>query len=81
MGIFINGPVLYHGFSTVMYLQQLAEDMIRFIGPIREKASAIYADKEYLRKIISEGAERSRESAQKTIKAAREMVGLNYNKL
>ncbi|HEY0356052.1 MAG TPA: tryptophan--tRNA ligase [Flavisolibacter sp.] len=61
--------------------KQLAEDMIRFIGPIREKASAIYADKEYLGKIISEGAERSRESAQKTMKAAREMVGLNYNKL
>jgi tryptophanyl-tRNA synthetase len=60
------------------FKKQLAEDMIRFISPIREKASSIYADREYLQKIIREGAERSRESAQATIKAARELVGLNY---
>ena len=58
--------------------KQLAEDMIRFIRPIREKAVSIYSDKEYLKKIIREGAERSRESAQATIRSAREMTGLNY---
>ena len=58
--------------------KQLAEDMVKFIGPIREKATAIYQDREYLKRVISEGAERSRESAQQTIRAAREMVGLNY---
>lgn len=59
--------------------KQLAEDMVRFISPIREKATAIYEDRDYLKKIISRGAERSRESAQLTIKAAREMIGLNYS--
>ena len=58
--------------------KQLAEDMIRFIRPIREKAVSRYSDKEYLKKIIREGAERSRESAQATIRSAREMTGLNY---
>ena len=58
--------------------KQLAEDMVKFIAPIREKATAIYQDREYLKRVISEGAERSRESAQQTIRAAREMVGLNY---
>ena len=58
--------------------KQLAEDMIRFIRPIREKAVSIYSDKEYLKKIIREGAERSRESAQATIRSAREMTGVNY---
>ncbi len=59
--------------------KQLAEDMVRFIAPIREKATAIYQDRDYLVKIINQGAERSRESAQQTIKAAREMIGLNYS--
>ncbi len=58
--------------------KQLAEDMIRFIRPIREKAVSIYSDKEYLKKIIREGAERSRESAQATIRSAREMTRLKY---
>ncbi|MGZ5287421.1 MAG: tryptophan--tRNA ligase [Flavisolibacter sp.] len=59
--------------------KQLAEDMVTFIAPIRERATAIYQDRDYLKKIISQGAERSRVSAQQTIKAAREMVGLNYS--
>jgi tryptophanyl-tRNA synthetase len=58
---------------------QLAEDTIKFIAPIRERAAGIYNDREYLKKIIRHGAERSRESAQQTIKAAREMIGLNYS--
>ena len=57
---------------------QIAEDMIRFISPIREKAEAIYQDASYLKRVIRQGAEKARESAQVTIKAAREMAGLNY---
>jgi tryptophanyl-tRNA synthetase len=57
---------------------QIAEDMVRFIGPIREKAEAILQDASYLKRVIRQGAERARESAQVTIKAAREMAGLNY---
>ena len=58
--------------------KQLAEDMVRFITPIREKANAIRSDETYLNKVIREGAERSRESAGRTIEAARKAIGLNY---
>jgi tryptophanyl-tRNA synthetase len=58
--------------------KQLAEDMVAFIAPIREKAAAIRNDEAYLAKVIREGAEQARESAVKTIKAARAAIGLNY---
>lgn len=58
--------------------KQLAEDMVKFISPIREKANAIYNDENYLKKIIKDGAERSGESAGKTIEAVRKAIGLNY---
>ncbi|MFN2438206.1 MAG: tryptophan--tRNA ligase, partial [Chitinophagaceae bacterium] len=58
--------------------KQLAEDMVKFISPIRSKAEAIYNDESYLKKIIEEGAEKARASATKTIEQARELMGLNY---
>jgi tryptophanyl-tRNA synthetase len=58
--------------------KQLAEDMVRFITPIRVRAEEIRRDEIYLKKIMQAGAEKARESAQETIKASREMIGLNY---
>ncbi len=58
--------------------KQLAEDMVKFIAPIREKATAIRNDETYLKRIIEEGAEKARASAQKTIQLARELAGLKY---
>jgi tryptophanyl-tRNA synthetase len=58
--------------------KQLAEDMVKFISPIRAKAETIYQNKSYLKKIIEEGAEKARASAQKTITIARELTGFNY---
>lgn len=58
--------------------KQLAEDMVKFIAPIREKANAIRKDEALLDKILREGAERSRESANKTIEATRKAMGLKY---
>jgi len=58
--------------------KQLAEDMVKFISPIREKANAIRKDEAFLNKVIKEGAERSRESAAKTIELTREAIGLKY---
>ncbi len=55
--------------------KQLAEDIINFTSPIRERILAIENDTEYLRKVTHEGAERARESAIKTVKAVREIVG------
>jgi tryptophanyl-tRNA synthetase len=58
--------------------KQLAEDMVKFIAPIREKANAIRKDEALLKKILKEGEERSRDSANKTIEATRKAMGLKY---
>lgn len=58
--------------------KQLAEDMVKFISPIRAKAGDIYADKQSLKKIVEDGAEKARASAGKTIKEVRQLMGLNY---
>lgn len=58
--------------------KQLAEDMVAFLSPIREKAKELQADEKMLQKILKDGAEKARISAQKTILAARERIGINY---
>jgi tryptophanyl-tRNA synthetase len=58
--------------------KQLAEDMVKIIAPIRERAAEIRQDEDYLKKIIQQGAEKARESARQTIEQARQLVGLNY---
>jgi tryptophanyl-tRNA synthetase len=56
--------------------KQLAEDMIRFIAPIREKSIAIQNDKSYLEKVMREGAAKARESAAKTLALIRSNMGI-----
>ena len=58
--------------------KQLAEDMVRFITPIREKAEAIQQDTAYLKKVMLQGAEKARASAQATMQVVRQVMGLNY---
>jgi len=55
--------------------KQLAEDIIHFTTPIREKILDISSDNVYLRKVANLGAEKARESATKTIKEVREIIG------
>ncbi len=55
--------------------KQLAEDIIAFTGPIRERVEEIYHDNEYLRKVVNTGAEKARASASKTIREVREIIG------
>jgi tryptophanyl-tRNA synthetase len=57
------------------FKKQLAEDMIVFNTPIREKIEEISKDTSYLRQVAKHGALKARESAQKTIKVARELIG------
>jgi tryptophanyl-tRNA synthetase len=54
--------------------KQLAEDMIRFIAPIREKAAALQADEATLKKIIANGAEKARASAAVTLSLVRKAI-------
>ena len=58
--------------------KQLAEDMVRFIAPIREKAEAIRRNEKYLAEIMEKGAEKARKSAGATMALVREAMGLNY---
>jgi len=58
--------------------KQLAEDMVAFIAPIRERAQALQADESQIQKILKDGAEKARESASKTIAEARKAIGINY---
>jgi tryptophanyl-tRNA synthetase len=55
--------------------KQLAEDMIIATGPIREKINDIANNAPYLRQVARHGAIKARESAQKTIKEVREIIG------
>jgi tryptophanyl-tRNA synthetase len=55
--------------------KKLAEDIIAFNTPIREKINAIAADDAYLRKVAEMGREKAHESASKTIKDVREIIG------
>ena len=55
--------------------KQLAEDMIIATAPIRDRINAIASDADYLRKVAGMGADKARESARKTIKEVREIIG------
>ncbi len=58
--------------------KQLAEDMVYFIAPIRNKAAAILQDEAGLQQIMKKGAEKANRSAAETMKLVREAIGLNY---
>ena len=58
--------------------EQLAEDMIKFISPIRENAKAIYNDEDYLKQVMATGAAKARESAQATMELVKRSMGLDY---
>ncbi len=55
--------------------KQLADDMETFISPFREKINAVINDDAKLSKIAKTGAEKAAESANKTIKEVREIIG------
>jgi len=55
--------------------KQLAEDIILFTDPIRQKISEILSDNRYLAKVAADGAEKARASAAKTVRDVREIIG------
>ena len=55
--------------------KQLAEDIIKVTSPIRERILEMEKDEAFLRKVTREGAEKARESAAKTIREVREIMG------
>ena len=70
----------YHN-CTIRYgdmKKQLAEDMVGFIAPIREKTEAIQQDTAYLKKVMIQGAEKARARALATLDVVRLAMVLNY---
>lgn len=55
--------------------KQLAEDIVAFNEPIRERIEEYMSNTELLDKIARQGAEKARESAAKTIKEVRKIIG------
>ncbi len=55
--------------------KQLAEDIIKFTEPVRERILELSADENYLSKVARIGAEKAHESGAKTVKEVREIIG------
>ncbi len=55
--------------------KQLAEDIIKFTEPFRERIKALSADRDYIDKVIEMGAEKARASAVPTVRGVREIIG------
>ena len=54
---------------------KLAEDIIEYTAPLREKITELSANRDYLRKVVRMGKEKAHESASKTIREVREIIG------
>jgi tryptophanyl-tRNA synthetase len=55
--------------------KQLAEDMVIATEPMREKIKDIAANQSFLREVARYGAVKARESAQRTLREVREVIG------
>jgi len=55
--------------------KQLAEDIINATTPIRERINEILSDNKYLARVVREGGEKARESASRTVREVREIIG------
>ena len=55
--------------------KQLAEDIIGYTEPIRSRINDILDDTDYLSKVARIGAEKARESASKTLKEVKSLIG------
>lgn len=58
--------------------KQLAEDMVNFISPIRQKAKDMRANESALNIILKVGAQKAAENAEKTMQLVRSAMGLKY---
>ena len=60
------------------FKNQLAEDLIKFLTPIREKTTQILNDEDHIKKIIKKGTEKARISAQNTLDIVKKSMLLTY---
>ena len=57
------------------FKKQLAEDVVNFCTPIRERILELSQNNAYLDKVMKEGAEKARQSGRKTLAEVREIIG------
>jgi len=55
--------------------KQLAEDMVAFTAPFRERINELLSDEAYISKVARMGKEKAQASASKTIREVREIIG------
>jgi tryptophanyl-tRNA synthetase len=55
--------------------KQLAEDMVAFVEPIRQRIIEYQADDARLRRVLDQGKEKAHESAHKTLQEVRHVIG------
>ena len=58
------------------FKKQLGEDMVQATAPLRERINEIAADSDYLRKVAKLGSEKAQDSASRTIRDVREIIGI-----
>ncbi len=58
--------------------KQLADDIVAFVAPLRDRINELSHNDEYIAKVAREGAEKARANAQKTIKEVREIIGFKH---
>ncbi|HUN02042.1 MAG TPA: hypothetical protein PLS00_04235 [Niabella sp.] len=58
--------------------KQLAEDMVNYIAPIRQRTKDIRENEVYLKDVLRSGAEKAFINAEKTMQKVRETIGLKY---
>ncbi len=56
--------------------KQLAEDMVTFLMPIREKIAELSANEKKVYEILGDGGSKARASASQTLKDVREIIGI-----
>ena len=56
--------------------KQLAEDIVIFTEPMREKIKSIISDDAYIKKVLEMGKEKAQASAAKTVSEVREIIGI-----
>lgn len=74
----LNHFIQAHASCTIRYgdlKKQLAEDIISYLTPVRERIQDIYADEQLLSKAAKTGADKARASAAQTLREARELIG------
>jgi tryptophanyl-tRNA synthetase len=59
------------------FKKQLAEDMVNFVAPIRQKAADLLANPDQLQAILRQGADKARASASATLQQVRQAI-LHY---